>query len=157
MAKEIIYLGSDHAGFKMKNAIARHLKKLGFKVHDDGPAVYNPDDDYPDYALKVCKNVISHKARGILICGSGQGMDIAANKVPGIYASIAWNKESAIVAKEHDNVNVLCLASRLTKPQLAKDIVDRWLKLPFSKEPRYARRIGKVRIIERSYLKSSSG
>jgi ribose 5-phosphate isomerase B len=153
MTKEIIYVGSDHAGFELKGKVVEYLKKKGFTVKDDGPTSYDPADDYPDYALKVCKDVVAHKAKGILVCGTGQGMDRAANKVSGIYASVAWNKESAIVAKEHANVNVLCLAGRLTKPELAKKIVQIWLFTPFSKEARHTRRVAKLKRIESAYLK----
>ncbi len=148
-----IYIGGDHAGFELKGKIKEYLKKEGFEVHDDGPLSYDPDDDYPDYVVKVAKDVIRHKARGILICGTGQGVDRTANKVPGIYASVAWNKESAVVAKEHGDVNVLCLAGRLTKPAMAKQIVKIWLDNPFSKEPRHARRVAKLKMIEKEYLK----
>lgn len=153
MSKEKIYVGSDHAGFELKEEIVGYLKKKGFEVEDEGPVSYDPADDYPDYALKVCKEVLRHRAKGILICTTGQGMDRAANKVAGIYASVAWNRESAIVAKEHANVNVLCLAGRLTKPALAKKIVHAWLSIPFSKEKRHSRRLEKIKRIEKSYLR----
>jgi ribose 5-phosphate isomerase B len=148
-----VYIGSDHAGFKIKQILYAYLKKRGFTVHDEGPAKFDPLDDYPDYALKVCKGVLERKAVGVLVCGSGQGMDIAANKIPGIYASIAWNRESAAVAKQHDRVNVLCLAGKLTKPSVAKEIVSTWLNLPFSNEERHLRRINKIKRIENAFLK----
>ncbi|MGA3021171.1 MAG: RpiB/LacA/LacB family sugar-phosphate isomerase [Candidatus Micrarchaeales archaeon] len=153
MTKEKIYVGSDHAGFKLKENIVEYLKEKSFEVKDDGPVSYDPEDDYPDYALKVCKDVLRHKAKGILICGTGQGMDRAANKVPGIYSSVAWNKESSTVAKKHGNVNVLCLAGRMTKPALAKKIVWTWLSVPFSGETKHMRRIAKIKQIENTYLK----
>jgi ribose 5-phosphate isomerase B len=153
MRKDIVYIGSDHAGFRMKQMLSAYLKSKGFEVHDEGAASLDPDDDYPDYAVKVCAQVLKHKAKGILLCGSGQGMDIAANKVPGIYASIAWNKESAAVAKEHDNVNVLCMAGKLTKPAAAKEIAYTWLGLRFSNAARHVRRIEKIKRIEGTFLK----
>ncbi len=152
MHKNVVYIGSDHAGFKMKQLISAHLKRHGIEVHDEGASALVPNDDYPDYALRVCTQVLRHRAKGILVCGSGQGMDIAANKVPGIYASIAWNKESAAVAKEHDNVNVLCLAGKLTKPSVAKEIVSTWIKLRFSDEPRHVRRVNKIKQIENAFF-----
>lgn len=152
-ANKEIYIGSDHAGFELKEKVVGYLKRKGFQVKDDGPASYDPADDYPDYALKVCRDVVRHKARGILICSTGQGMDRTANKVSGIYASVAWNKRTAIVAKEHGNVNVLCLAGRITKPALAKKIVQTWLSIPFSKDARHVRRVAKIKRIESAYLK----
>lgn len=153
MNKNTICLGSDHAGYELKQKINTFLVKKGYRVKDMGPHSYDSDDDYPDYALKVCRNVIKTKGRGVLICGSGQGMDRAANKIPGIYASVCWNKESALVAKEHGNINVLCLGGRLVSVKNAKDIIEIWLKNRFKGETRHIRRINKIRLIEKSYAK----
>lgn len=90
MVKAKIFLGSDHGGFKLKKILKEFLIKSGYNIIDLGPFKYNPSDDYPDYALKVCREVLATKGKGILICGSGLGMSIAANKIPGIYASLIF-------------------------------------------------------------------
>lgn len=151
-----IYIGSDHAGFELKNAVYMFLKEKGYAIEDVGPKRYSKNDDYPDYAEKVCKKVMGTANRGILICGSGQGMERTANKFPGIYASVCWNDESARIAKEHGNINVLCLAGRITKPSMAKRIVSIWLRNDFSTEKRHARRINKTKAIERRYMRIRS-
>jgi RpiB/LacA/LacB family sugar-phosphate isomerase len=143
-----IYIGSDHAGFQLKSAITAFLKRRGYEVMDMGPDAYDAEDDYPDYAAKVCRSIIGTENKGILICGSGQGMDRAANKFPGIYASVCWNSETARIAKEHGNVNVLCLPGRMTKEGTAKRMVGIWLDRPFSGEERHKRRIMKTKAIE---------
>ena len=153
MAEEKIYIGSDHAGFELKNIIKEFLKKEGYKVEDLGAHEYNPEDDYPDYAVKVCEKVLETKGKGILICGSGQGMDRVANKIPGIYAAVCWDEISAKMAKEHGNVNVLCLGGRTVKPELAKKIVKIWLETPFIPRERHLRRINKIKEIEKRYMK----
>ena len=91
--------------------------------------------------------------RGILICGSGQGMDRAANKIPGIYAEVCWDEDSAKHAKEHSNANVLCFGEKTVEPKLAKKLVKIWLETPFKEEERHLRRFNKVREIEQRYIK----
>ncbi len=149
MVSRRIYIGSDHAGFRLKGDIIRWLSTEGYKATDVGPAAYSPEDDYPDYARKVCRKVIEEGALGILVCGSGQGMDRAANKIRGIHASVCWDVGSAVVAKKHGNINVLCLGERFVKPATARRIVRIWLEEPFDAEKRHLRRIGKIRKIER--------
>ncbi len=144
-----VYVGSDHAGFRLKGKVVKWLSRHGYDVKDLGPFIYDPDDDYPDLALKVCLAVNRDKARGILICGSGQGMDRAANKVPGIHASVCWNKSSAVSAKKHGNVNVICLGERFVKPAAAGEIIRTWIEEPFEGELRHVRRINKINAIER--------
>lgn len=149
-----IYLGSDHAGFELKAIIRDFLKQKGYTIVDAGPLTYNKKDDYPDYAEKVCKKVMNTDNKGILICGSGQGMSRVANKFPGIYASVCWDYASTKSAKAHGDINVLCLAGRGTKPQLAKRIVNIWLNTDFSSDERHKRRIKKVKMIEKRYMKA---
>lgn len=149
-----IYIGSDHAGFELKKKVIDFLNMKHVNVVDVGPNSYDKDDDYPDYAKAVCMNVMHTKNKGILICGSGQGMDRTANKFPGISASVCWDVESAIVAKEHGNINVLCLGGRFTKALEAKAIVDIWLNRGPSKEKRHVRRVKKFEAIEKRYRKS---
>lgn len=148
-----IYIGSDHAGFQLKNIIREFLHDGGYAVEDIGPYSYERGDDYPDYALKVCKKILKSGGRGILICGSGQGMDRAANKIPGIYSSVCWNEESAVIAKEHGDINVLCLGGRLVGPSRAKRIIKIWLERPYKNKKRHERRINKIKEMERNYTK----
>ena len=154
MTKEKIYLGSDHAGFKLKEEIKEFLTKESYECEDTGPCKYDPNDDYPDYAIKLCKKVLATKGRGILICGSGQGMDRTANKIPGIYAAVCWDMISAKMAKEHANANVLCLGQRTVAPAVAKRMVKLWLESPFIPHTRHVRRINKVREVERRFMKN---
>ncbi len=145
---DTIYLGSDHAGLRLKTKLVEWLRKSGFNVVDVGPFSYDKDDDYPEYAEIVSRAVVKNKAKGILICGSGQGMDRAANKIMGVHASVCWDEESAFIAKTHGDVNVLCLGERFVKPSLAKKIVGIWIRVPFSMEDRHIRRIAKIRKLE---------
>ncbi len=144
-----IYIGSDHGGFELKDRLRGFLKGKGYNVVDVGPYEYDKDDDYPDYAEKVCKKVLETKGRGIIICKHAHGITIAANKMRGIYASPCWNETSARMARVDNDTNVLCLSGVLTKPEEAEKIADVWLSTPFSAEERHVRRIGKVRDIER--------
>lgn len=150
---ERIYLGSDHGGFELKKVLLGHLKGNGYDAVDVGPFAYDKDDDYPDYAEKVCKEVKAANAKGILICKYSHGVTITANKMPGIYASTCWNEESARMAKNDGNINVLCLSGSLTKPADAEKIVDTWLTSPFSDEERHTRRINKIKSIEKRNFK----
>ena len=151
MVKEKIYIGSDHAGFKLKEIIKKFLISNEYEIEDLGPYEYDANDDYPDYALKVCEKVLETNGKAILICGSGQGMDRAANKIPGIYAEVCWDELTAKHAKEHSNANVLCFGERTVKPALAEKLVKIWLETPFKGEERHLRRLNKVREIEKKY------
>jgi ribose 5-phosphate isomerase B len=151
--RKVIHIGSDHAGFELKRTLSSYLESHGVTVHDDGPREYDPDDDYPVYAQRVCRDVLAGKALGILICGTGQGMDIAANKMKGIYATVAWDEKTATTAREHDGVNVLCLASRVTKPDAAKRIVSLWLNAEPARAGRHLRRINEIKRMERQNFK----
>lgn len=143
-----VYLGSDHGGLGLKNRVAEFLKGKGYKVVDAGPYSYDKDDDFVDYAVKVCKAVKSSSARGILICKTGTGMTIAANKIPGIYAALCWNEESARLAVEHSRTNVLCMGALLVKPAAAERIAYTWLRTPYSRATRRQRRLAKVKKLE---------
>ena len=149
---EKIYVASDHAGFGLKKHIVAYLKKMGFEAVDLGPHAYDKDDDYPDYALAISKKVAGGKGRGVLICGSGQGMDRAANKVPGVYASVCWDEESAIVASMHGDVNVLCLGARFVDAASARKILRIWSMREGEVEARHLRRIRKIIRIERENM-----
>ncbi len=143
--KSTIYLGADHAGFRLKTAIKKHLEEQGLDYKDLGDNKLIADDDYPDYAKKVAKAVATHKDHfGILVCGSGHGMSIAANRHKKIRAILGFSAEAAIVARHDSDSNVLCLAGRFLNTDHALNIVDHFLKTPFSGEERHTRRIKKL-------------
>ena len=138
-----IALGSDHAGVELKALIIRELDDREFDYHDFGPSTDSPVD-YPDYAARVAESVSSGQFdRGILICGTGVGMAIAANKVPGIRAAQVTNSDGARLSREHNNANVLTLGARTTPVIEALKIVDAFLETPFS-GGRHQRRIDKI-------------
>lgn len=143
-----IALGADHAGFERKQELLKKLKSEGHQVTDMG--CESPVScDYPDFAKKVAEAVAKNKAdRGILICGTGIGMAIAANKVPGVRAAVCWNEETAKVAAEHNHANVLCLGARtMTGPEMAK-AASVWLSTTFGGD-RHARRVAKIMDLEK--------
>ncbi len=144
---EVIYVGADHAGFALKEKMKVFLKKLNYKVVDKGNLVYDKNDDYPDFALKVAKAV--GKNKGILFCGSAEGMCIAANKVKGIRAVAVGNINLAKKTRTHNDANILCLSGWYIKPDLAKKIIKTWLGTRFSKAKRHVRRLNKIKKIER--------
>ena len=149
----IIAIGADHGGFLLKNKITDFLKGLGHEVHDLGTHSEDPVD-YPDFALAVSEEVLLRKAeRGVLICGSGVGACVAANKFPGIRAGLCHDTFSAHQGVEDDNVNVLCLGARVIGPELAKEIVGVWLSASFSGAERHKRRLSKVEKIEKEFLR----
>ena len=140
-----VIIGSDHGGFELKEKIKDYLIKLGVEYEDIGTHGGDPKDDYPDYAFKVAQRVSKIKnTKGILICGSGAGMVIAANKVHGIRATLAYDTYSAKMAKIDNNVNVLCLRERKFSASKAKKIIYIWLTTEFSNLPRHKRRIDKI-------------
>jgi RpiB/LacA/LacB family sugar-phosphate isomerase len=145
-----IAIAADHAGFLIKDDVINLVQSLGHDVIDLGTYDQEPVD-YPDYALKLGKVIVEKQAeRGILICGSGAGASIAANKIKGIYASICHDTYLAHQAVEHDNMNVLCLGSRIVGVELVKEIVRAFLSAQFIPEERFIRRFEKVRQIETS-------
>jgi ribose 5-phosphate isomerase B len=144
-----IALGADHAGFLLKQAIKQHLSDRGIAVEDMGTDSAE-SVDYPDFAQRVGEAVAAGSAeRGILCCGTGIGMAIAANKVPGIRAANVHNQEEARMSREHNDANVLTLGERTTDTAAALDIVDLWLSAKFL-GGRHARRVEKIRQIERA-------
>jgi ribose 5-phosphate isomerase B len=146
-----IAIGADHGGFSLKSVIANFLKGLRHEVHDLGTHSSDPVD-YPDFALTVSQEILLRKAeRGILICGSGVGACVAANKFPGIRAGTCHDSFSAHQGVEDDNINILCLGARVIGPELAKDIVKIWLGATFSGAERHKRRLSKIENFERDY------
>lgn len=146
----MIYIASDHAGFQLKKALITYLEKvLKLETTDLGPEVFTQDDDYPDFAVPVAKKVAESKGTlGILICGSGHGMCITANKVAGVRAVLAPSIESAEFARKEDNANVLCLAGRVLSDEHARAIVKAFVEKPFSGDERHARRLRKIAELE---------
>ncbi len=144
----MIAIGSDHGGFELKEHIKRHLAERGLEVKDYG--THSEESvDYPDCAAPVCKAVLSGEAeRGILICGTGIGISIAANKFDGIRAALCSDVYSALMAKQHNDANILCLGGRVTGRELAFMIADTWLDAEFL-GGRHAARIEKIHDIEK--------
>jgi ribose 5-phosphate isomerase B len=149
-----VVLGADHGGFSLKNELVARLHET-CEVLDLGARTCDRDDDYPDFALAVAQAVASGQAqRGILICGSGVGACIAANKVPGVRACLCHDTYSAHQGVEHDDMNILCLGARVVGPDLAGELVEAFLKAKFSGEARHRRRLEKVLAIEQQALQS---
>ena len=145
-----IAIGADHGGFPLKQEIAARLRAQGADVVDLGALALDPSDDYPDFALAVARAVTSGQAeRGIVICGSGVGAAIAANKVKGARASICHDTYSAAQGVEHDDMNILVLGARVIGSELARVLVDAFLEAKFTAEPRHQRRLNKVLAAER--------
>ena len=146
---QLVALGADHGGFPLKEELLSWMKGQGYEVLDVGAHSFDPSDDYPDFAYAVAQAVASGKApRGIIICGSGVGACIAANKVPGVRAGICHDTYSAHQGVEHDDMNVLCLGARIISGALAAELVTAFLNARFSGEERHARRLRKVLDIE---------
>lgn len=143
-----IAVGSDHAGYPMKEHLASWLAESGHAVYDLGTHSEDPVD-YPDYAAAVAQAVLDGRAdRGVVICGSGAGASIAANKLTGIRAGVAHDTYSAHQMVEHDDVNILCLGSRVIGQALAEDLVKTFIDAKFSREDRHVRRLDKIRALE---------
>lgn len=143
----VIFLASDHAGFELKNELREHLVHHGHKVEDMGPATLDPEDDYPQFTYRVTTKVLGSEdkdPRGILICGSGQGMGMAANRVRGIRSIVAWNEEVAKAGRQDENSNVLALPSRFLDNATVFRIADAWLEEPFSNAARHRRRLEEI-------------
>ncbi len=149
----IVALGADHGGFTMKKEISACLHDK-YKILDLGAHTLDPNDDYPDFAQTVAQAVASGQAqRGILICGSGVGACIVANKVPGVRACLCHDTYSAHQGVEHDDMNVLCLGARVVGSELAMELATAFLNASFCNEGRHRRRLDKVVAIERRFLR----
>lgn len=151
-----IAVGCDHAGFPLKAPAVRELKRLGQEVVDLGT---NSEEavDYPDFAQAVGEAVMRGEAeRGLLICGSGVGASVTANKIPGVRAAVCHDTFSARQGVEDDDMNVLCLGARVIGQRLALDVIRAWLGATFSGEERHVRRLNKVKAIEARYQRDAS-
>lgn len=147
----IIYIGSDHKGFQLKSYIESLLRNQGYEVFDVGNKKYDENDDYPDFVKKLVERVLKEydKSRGVLMCGSGAGVDIVANKYPGIRSSLVFNPNQAFDVRNDDDANVLSLPANYISEEEAKKIVVTWLETPFSGKSHHKRRLEKIRDIER--------
>ena len=139
-----IYIGADHNGFELKSKLIAELTRSGYDVVDAGDKELNPEDDFPQFAERAVRAMQAsddHEAKGILICGSGQGMCMAANRFKGIRASLVWSLEEARAARNDDDSNILCLPARYIRADDALQIAQAFLKTAFAGAPRFKRRI----------------
>ena len=147
-----IALGGDHAGFPLKQAVAEKFNTLVASLTDCGTDSIE-SCDYPDFAVAVAKEIIQGRAdRGIVVCGSGVGVSVAANKIPGIRAAVCHDTYSAHQGVEHDDMNILCIGGRIIGSELAFEIVDSFLRASYVPQDRHARRLSRVLEIERQGL-----
>ena len=139
-----VFVGADHNGFYLRNTLLDYLKRAGYDVQDDGDKSLNPDDDFPVFAALVAHNVLTSTdkdPRGILICGSGQGMCMAANRYRGIRACMGYDQESIRASRHDEDSNILCLAARVLENDKVNVLVETFLNTPFAQLGRYQRRI----------------
>lgn len=140
-----IYLGADHGGFYLKEAVEEYLKKAGYDVEDKGNNQLDPDDDYPQFAASVASSILADNedAKGIIVCTGAQGVAIAANRFKGIRASVVWDAHEARMTRNDNDSNVLCLPGRLMSdnPDLWQGVLETWLSTPFSRAARHHRRV----------------
>ncbi len=152
-----IYIGTDHAGFELKEELKLFLESLDCEVEDKGAYEFNESDDYPDFIYPVVKAVAEDidrdlDSRGIVIGGSGQGEAIVANKVKGIRAAVVYDEYSAEMSRKHNDANIISLGNRTLAISKAKELVKLWLETPFSNDERHKRRIEKIKAIENDNL-----
>lgn len=144
-----IHLGCDHAGFELKNLLKMHLENRHHQVVDHGAVDFDPLDDYPAFCIAAAQAVAAEpNSLGIVIGGSGNGEQIAANKVIGVRAALAWNKETAQLARQHNNANVMGIGARMHSEQEAIEIVEAFIATDFSNDQRHLRRIDQLRDYE---------
>ncbi|MEP6759736.1 MAG: ribose-5-phosphate isomerase [Sporichthyaceae bacterium] len=146
-----VHLGSDHAGFELKAHLVAWLESERYDVVDHGPVEYDPVDDYPPYVLRAAQAVVNDRGSlGIVLGGSGNGEQIAANKVRGVRAALTWTEETAVLAREHNDANVISLGARMHTADEATRMVELFLTTAFSGEERHARRIAMIDSYERT-------
>lgn len=151
----MIYLAADHRGFELKENIKKYLSDKGLKIEDVGAFDYDKNDDYPDFASLAAEKILANSAgdKAIIICGSGHGVDIVANKFKGVRAALCFNRQVAQQSREHEDTNILVLASDWLNFEEAKEITKAWLETPFTGEERNIRRLRKIKEIEERNLK----
>ena len=146
-----VYLGSDHAGFELKTFLIEHLAAAGHEPVDCGPPAYDPEDDYPPFCIETGRRVLADPGSlGVVIGGSGNGEQIAANKVPGIRCALAWSAETAQLGRQHNDAQVVAIGARMHAAAEAASFVDTFVATPFSGDERHARRIRMVADYESS-------
>lgn len=150
----LIYLAADHRGFFLKESLKKHLKDAGYEVADFGNKEKDESDDYVDFAIAVAKEVSKDPSfgKGILICGSGVGMDVVANKFRNVRASLCFSPDQAMLARAHDDANVLVLPADFLDEEVAKKIVFVWLQTQFDQNPHHQRRLEKLNDLEAKTL-----
>ncbi|PIR98212.1 MAG: ribose-5-phosphate isomerase [Candidatus Colwellbacteria bacterium CG10_big_fil_rev_8_21_14_0_10_42_22] len=146
----VIYLGADHRGFNLKEQIKALLQNSGYAVHDMGAEAILENDDYPDYAKSVAERVSmdSKNSRGVLVCASGVGMDIAANKFANVRSVLAMSPDHAMVSRSDDDTNILCLGADFIEANVALKTVSVWMQTPFSEEENHKRRIEQLKALD---------
>ncbi len=146
----MLYIASDHRGFQLKEELKKYLTDAGTGFQDLGPFEFNKDDDYVDFAKAVAEKVSANpeEDKGILICGSGHGMDMVANKYKGVRSALVFNERVAIQSREHENANILAIPSDWVTSEIAEFIVSFWLKADFTGEERHVRRLQKIKELE---------
>jgi ribose 5-phosphate isomerase B len=146
----LIYIGADHRGFKLKEALKNFLKEQGYEVIDVGNEIYDENDDYPDFAALVSRAISQDPVnrRGILICSSGVGVDIVANKFKGVRSALVNNSDQAYLSRKDEDSNVLSLAADFLNEDDAEKILSTWLQTPFSGKENYQRRLQKISELE---------
>ena len=144
-----IHIGSDHAGLEFKNRMVEHLTNLGHNVIDHGPHSFDPLDDYPVFCIPAAEGVVKDPGSfGIVLGGSGNGEQMAANKVKGVRAALAWSIETAKLAREHNNANVVAVGGRMHTEEFALEIVETFINTPFPGDDRHVRRINQISTYE---------
>ncbi len=146
----LIYIGADHRGFQLKESLKKFLKDQGYEVVDVGNDHYDEADDYPDFAKLVARAVGQDTTlrRGILICGSGVGVDIVANKISGVRSALVVSPQQAAASRNNDDTNILSLAANFLDEKTAEEILKTWLATPFSNQERFERRLEKISELE---------
>ena len=154
MTRPKVHIATDHAGLDLSAQLIRRLTEAGYEVTHHGPTAYDPDDDYPSFCINAASAVVSDQeagmlSLGIVIGGSGNGEQIAANKVAGARAALAWNEETARLARSHNNANIVAVGSRQHTPEEALGLIDTFLQEPFRGESRHTRRLAQISAFER--------
>ncbi len=144
-----VHIATDHAGLELSDYLVRHLTAKGYEMINHGPKAYDPEDDYPAFCINAAKAVVEDQragldSLGIVLGGSGNGEQIAANKVEGIRAALAWNLDTAKLAREHNDANVIAVGGRQHSVEEAAELIEAFLAEPFSEADRHVRRIGKI-------------
>ncbi|MEG1443174.1 ribose-5-phosphate isomerase [Glutamicibacter sp.] len=148
-----VHIATDHAGLELSDYLVKHLTAKGYEMVNHGPKSYDPEDDYPAFCINAAQAVVDDQragvdALGIVLGGSGNGEQIAANKVEGIRAALAWNMDTAKLAREHNNANVIAVGGRQHSVEEAAELIEAFLNEPFSEAERHVRRIGKIATYE---------